>query len=193
MPKPKTQSEDFEKLIIISMAEGKPQDKREMSKAIHKQYKSTWDALKRLEEKKLIKQAGTKPYNNIEYPRYWLTDEGIIRALMEGANPNKLLKQAEKTYPENKSIHCFLEIAPSFDPQVIRITYSSVKGKGKLGFREIIMLFLSQPSIAMDNETAKKLATTLKKYPAEYSILKNAVQKMINELNQLMKFLEFPA
>lgn len=185
MPKPKIKRDDLEKLIVRNLIDKEPQTKNETSKAIHKKYKPTWYALKNLEKQKLIKQATTKPYNNIEYPRYWLTDEGIIKALIEGANSYKLLEQTKRIYPENENIHCFLEIAPLFDPQVLRITYSSVKGKGKLGFREIIMLFLSQPSIAMDAEKTKKLTTILKKYPDEYNILKNAVQEMINQLKQL--------
>lgn len=188
MSKPKTTSNNLElleKLIVLNLAENKPQTKRETAKAISKQYKSTWNAFKRLEKKKLIKQATTITYNNIEYPRYWLTDEGILIAIMEGANLNKLLEQTKTLYPENKNAHCFLEIAPLFDPQLMRMAYSSLKGKDKIGSREIIILFLSQPSIAMDGETAKKLVTTLQKYPVEYNKLKNAVQEMKNQLNQL--------
>lgn len=178
-------SEDLDKLIILILANIEPQTKRKIAKTIHKDYKQTWNSLERLEKNKLIKQATTTTINNTLYPQYWLTDEGIINALIIGVNPNKLLEQAKKTYPENKNIHCFLEIAPLFDPQVIKITSYSVKKKDKLGFREIMMLFLSQPSIAMDSETAKKLTTTLKKYPDAHNTLKNAVQVMIDQLKQL--------
>ena len=107
-------------------------------------------------------------------------------ALMEDANPNKLLKQAKTIYPENKNVHWFLEIAPLFDPQVIKMAHSSLKGKDKLEVREIITLYLSQPSVAMDFKTAKKLTAILKKYPDEYSVLKNAVKEMIDQLSQLI-------
>lgn len=175
----------LEKMIILNLAENKPQTKRATAKAISKQYKSTWNAFERLEKKKLIKQATTIIYNNTEYPRYWLTDEGILIALIENANPKKLLEQTKNLYPENKNTHCFLEIAPLFDPKLLRIAYSSLKGKDKIGSREIIILFLSQPSIAMDGETAKKLVTILKNYPDEYNKLKIAVQEMKSQLNQL--------
>jgi hypothetical protein len=143
-------------------------------------------AFKSLEKKNLIKQTAIKEYAGREYPSYWLTDEGIMMALVEGANSKKLLKQTKTIYPENKTAHCFLEIIPLFDPQVIRMAYSSVKGKGKLGIREIIMLFLSQPSIAMDSKAAKKITFILKKYPKEYSIFKRTIQTMIDQLSQLI-------
>ena len=144
------------------------------------------DGFQKLRKKKLIKKTSIKKHAGREYPSYWLTDEGIIMALMEDANPNKLLKQAKTIYPENKNVHWFLEIAPLFDPQVIKMAHSSLKGKDKLEVREIITLYLSQPSVAMDFKTAKKLTAILKKYPDEYSVLKNAVKEMIDQLSQLI-------
>jgi hypothetical protein len=191
MPEPKSKSEKLklEKLIILNLARSQPQTKRKTSKAISKFYKSTWNAFDKLQEKKLINQAGAIIYNNVEYPTYWLTDEGIVRALMEGANPNVLLELTKALYPSNKTVHCFLEIVSLFDPNVLRIAYSSVNGKGTLGVRELIMLFLSQPSVAMNDETAKKLITALKNYPNERSTLKKALEEMIKQLNQLSQLI----
>jgi hypothetical protein len=185
--KPKSdESRSVEKLIVLNLAENEPQTKRKTAKSISKYYKSTWDAFKSLEEKKLIKKAGTTSINNNEYPCYWLTDEGIMMAIMEGASPQKLLAQAKNLYPEAKTTHVFLEIAPFFHPEVVKMAYSSVKGKGKIGVAEVIMLYLSQPAIAMDTETARKITAILKNYPDVYSKLKNAVKEMINRLSQLI-------
>ena len=189
MTKPKTKSDDsqsVEKLIVLNLAENEPQTKNKTAKAISKYYKSTWDAFKSLEQKKLIKQAATTTYNKIEYPCYWLTDEGIMMALKEGANPDKLLKQTKILYPKAKITHAFLEIAPSFHPEVVKMACSSVKGKGKIGVAEVILLYLSHPAIAMNAEPAKKITAVLKKYPDEYSKLKTAVEEMINRLSQLI-------
>jgi hypothetical protein len=189
VPKLKTKSDDsqsVEKLIILNLAENEPQTKRKTAKAISKYYKSTWDAFKSLEEKKLIKKATTITYNRNEYSGYWLTDEGILMALMEGANPQKMLKQTMSLYPKAKATHAFLEIASSFHPEIVKKVCSSVKGKGKIGLAEVILLHLTQPAIAMDAEPAKKITAVLRKYPDEYSKLKTAVQEMINRLNQLI-------
>jgi hypothetical protein len=190
MPNPKTKSDNLqsvEKLIVLNLAENKPQTKRKTAKAISKYYKSTWDAFRSLEGKKLIRQAATITYNGIEYPCYWLTDEGIIMALTEGASPERLLTRTKSLYPEAKITHAFLEIVPSFHPEVMKIVYSSAKGKGKIGVAEVILLFLSQPAIAIDDETVKKLTAVLKKYPDEYNKFKTAIREMINQLSQLIK------
>jgi hypothetical protein len=187
MPKTKGNNlPSLQKMIVLHLSENDPQTMHKTAQTISKHYKPTWTAFKSLETKKLIKKTSIKEHAGRKYPSYWLTDEGIIMALMEGANSNKLLKQAKTLYPENKNVHWFLEIAPLFDPQVIKMAHSSLKGKDKLGVREIITLYLSQPSVAMDLKTAKKLTAILKKYPDEYKILKNAVKEMINQLNQLI-------
>ncbi len=189
MPKPNLRSDDsqsVEKLILLNLAESAPQTKRKTAKAISKYYKSTWDAFKSLEEKKLIKQAATMTYNGIEYPCYWLTDEGIMMALMEGANPKKLLIITQNLYPEAEITHAFLAMAPSFHPEVVKMACSSAKRKGKIGVAEVILMYLSQSAIAMDAENAKRIATTLKEYPDEYNKLKKAVQMMIDQLSQLI-------
>jgi hypothetical protein len=91
----------------------------------------------------------------------------MIMALMEGA-------------------HCFLEIIPLFDPEIMRMAYGYVKGKGTIEFTEVAQVILSGAAAAMDIETGKKIAIILKKYPKYYAALKTVVQEMINQLSQLI-------
>jgi len=85
-----------------------------------------------------------------------------------------------------KIAHCFLEIMPLIHPAVIKMAYSNVKEKSKIGFAEFLTLAVSQTAVGMDIETAKKLTATLKKYPNEYAQLKMAIQLMIDQLSQLI-------
>ena len=107
-------------------------------------------------------------------------------AMMEGASSKKLLEQTRVLYPDAEIIHCFLEMMPFIEPEVTRMAYANVKGKGKFGFIEVATLFLSQAAKPMDIETAKELKTVLKKYPDQYNMLKLAVQTMIDQLTQLI-------
>lgn len=189
MSKPTIKSDNLhplQKIIVLHLAENEPQTINQTVVAISKSYKPTWIAFNSLEKKNLITKTGTKSYRGRDYPRHWLTDEGMIMALMEGANADRLLEQTKILYPDSKIIHSFLEITPFIHPQVMRLTYSTVKEKGKLGFAEVATLYISQAAIGMDFETAKKFALTLKKYPEEYSKLRMAVQLMIAQLNQLI-------
>ena len=189
MSKAKVKSDNLhslQKLIIFHLAENNPQTINQTVQAISKSYKPTWIAFNTLEKKKLIIKTDTKSYRGREYPRYWLTDEGMIMALMEGASADKLQEQTRILYPEAKIIHCFLEIMPFFDPEVIKMAYSSVKGKGKLEPVEVAQLILSGAAMPMDVETGRKVAATLKKYPEQYKALKIAIQFLIDQLKQVI-------
>jgi hypothetical protein len=176
----------LQKLIVLHLAESEPQTINQTAKSISKSYKPTWIAFNSLEKKKLIKKTDVKEYRRRKYDRYWLTDEGMIMAIMEGASSKKLLKQTKILYPESEIIHCFLEMMPFIEPEVTRMAYANVKGKGKFGFIEVATLFLSQAAKPMDIETAKELKTVLKAYPDQYNMLKMAVQTMIDQLTELI-------
>jgi hypothetical protein len=190
MLKPKAKSSNLpslQKMIVLHLAESEPKTMNETAKAISKQYRPSWTAFRSLTKKNLIRKTSLlKFHRRQKYPRYWLTDEGIVMALTEGANPDKLLKQYKILYPDAESTHCFLEIASLIHPEVMKIAYSSIRGKDKLGTNEIIMLYLSEPSIAMDDKTAYEFTAILKKYPNQYNAFKNTAQKMINQLSKLI-------
>ena len=190
MSKPKTKSNNLpslQKRIVLHLAETEPKTMNETAKAISKQYRPTWTAFKSLAKKNLIEKTSLiKKHRRQEYPRYWLTDKGIAMALLEGSNPDKLLRQTKILYPNAENTHFFLEIAPLIHPEVMKIAYSSIRGKEKLGIKEIITLYLSQPSIAIDGKTANEFIVTLKKHPNQYNSFKNTAQKMINQLSKLI-------
>jgi hypothetical protein len=176
----------LQKLIVLHLAENEPQTINQTVKALSKFYKATWIAFNSLEKKKLIRKTDVKEYRGREYDRFWLTDEGMIMALMEGANADKLLEQTRIIFPDAEITQCFLEIMPLFDPEVVKMAYSNVKGKGTLGPIEVVTLILSGAAMPMEIDTGKKIASILKKYPVQYALLKNAVELMIEQLKQLI-------
>jgi hypothetical protein len=176
----------LQKLIVLHLAGNEPQTMNETAKTISKHYKPTWVAFKSLEKKKLVRKAATKDYNGRKYPSYWLTDKGMIMALIEGTTSDKLLTQTKILYPEAKNIHCALEMIPNINPEVMKLIYSYAKAKGKLGFAEVATLSILQTTIPTRIETAKELKIILKKYPDQYNQLKKTTKEMIDQLNQLI-------
>ena len=190
MSKAKAKSDNLpplQKLIVLYFAKNKPKTINETVKALGKSYKPTWIAFNSLEEKKLIVKTGTKDYRGQEYPRFWLTDEGMILALMDGADASKLLAETKILYPDAEVAHIFLEVIPLFDHEVLKMTYGYAKGKGKLEFAEVAQITLSGALSGMEIETGKRVANVLKKHPTHYAALKMVVQEMINTLNQLIE------
>ena len=176
----------LQRLIVLNLADSKPQTINETVKAISKSYKATWIAFNSLEKKNLIEKIDVKNYRGREYPRFWLTAEGIVMALMEGASFDKLLEQAKVLHPDAKILHCFLEIMPYTNPEILKLAYSIVKGKKEVGVNEVATLTFSQSAKQMDFETGKKLKATLEKYPEEYNKFKAKIQLAIAQLSQLI-------
>ena len=176
----------MQKLIVLHLANSEPDTRNATATALSKEYKPTRIAFTSLEKKKLIRKTEIKHYKSRGSPRYWLTDEGIIAAMLVGVNPAVLLEETERLFPERNMVHCFLEVAPLMNPFVLRIAYSIVKGKGELEFKDIATILISQAGILMEIETLEKLVAVFKKYPEEHEKLKKLIQITIDQLKQLM-------
>ncbi|MDG6223511.1 MAG: hypothetical protein QCH99_09665 [Candidatus Bathyarchaeota archaeon] len=189
MSKPHFKSDNLpslQRLIVLNFAESEPQTVNETVKAISKSYKATWNAFNSLEKKSLIEKIDVKHYRGREYPRFWLTAEGIVMALMEGANFDRLLEQAKILYPDAKTLHCFLEIMPYTKPELLKLGYSIIKGKKEVGMSELATLTFSKSANQMSAEDGKKFVATLEKYPEEYKEFKTKIQSAIDQLSQLI-------
>jgi hypothetical protein len=176
----------LQQAIIMYLAKSDPQTINQIANEIDKDYSNTHTAFKSLIRKKLVTKTGTKRYREQEFTCYWLTDEGILIALMEGTSADKLLEKTRTLYPDAKVTHCFLQIMPLFDPAVIRMAHSNVKGKGKLGSIELVQLILSGAALPMEMETGQAIVKVLKDYPEQYELLKISVKFMIDQLSQLI-------
>jgi DNA-binding Lrp family transcriptional regulator len=178
----------LQKRIVLHLAEKGPQTINETSKGVSNSnnYRSTWTSFKTLEKKGLIIKFGVKSYRNNMYPRFWLSDGGIVTAMIEGVNSDKLLEKTKILRPDAKVVHCFVEIVQYLDPIMLKMAYSSVKNKGKLAFADVLAVLLSQMATQMDFETVRKLVDTLKNYPEEYVKLKILIQTVIDQLYQVI-------
>jgi hypothetical protein len=177
----------LQKLIVLHLATDEPQTINETVQAISKSYKPSWIAFNRLKEKKLIAKIDVKSYRGRKYPRFWLTDMGIITAIMEGVDSSKLLSQTKAIYPDAEYAHCFLQIMPFFDPVFVKMAYANAKGKGSLSFREIANLILAGAMMPIEVEDGKRIAEILKQYPEQYEKMKAAIELAKTQLGKLME------
>ena len=176
----------LQKLIVLHLAKSKPQTINETVTALSKSYKPTWLAFKSLEKKKLIRKTDVKNYRGREYPLFWLTDEGMIAAMLEGANQPFLLETTKTLFPDEKIVHCFLEVIQHMNPMMITLAGNVVKNKGTLDFVDFMKILVSDATFEIDVETMESIVSVLKKYPEEYEQAKMLIKMMIKQLNQLI-------
>ncbi|TRZ52157.1 MAG: hypothetical protein D4S01_03400 [Dehalococcoidia bacterium] len=175
----------LQRLIILHLAKSEPQTINETVKALSKSYKPTWSAFNSLQGKKLIGKVDVKEYRGRKYPLFWLTDEGIITAILEGAERSVLLEKGKMVFSDAK-VHCFLEVVEHMNPAVLYLARKVVKDKEELDFVDIMSLLVSDAMFETDVETMKKTFAGLKKYPEWYEQGKIVIEQMIEQLQQLI-------
>lgn len=179
--------------VVLCLAQKGNQTKNEintnipllkLAKKAH--YKPTWVAIKSLTKKGLIQEVGTKHRRGQNYPKHWLTEEGIIVALIEGANPETLLNNTREIFPKNRTLLCYLEIASKLNPKIFGIAYSAIKTKGKLEPIDLIAISLTQMQTETTMQTFREILKILKnEHPKLYNSIKSDIEKMSENLNQL--------
>ncbi len=166
----------LQKKIVLCLAEKGPQTINETVQNIKHHYKPTWIAFNSLEKKGLIRKINSKIYRGRQYPQFWLSEEGIILSLVEGASKEALLEKVEAFYPDNRNLHAFLDFASIFNPEIWKIAYYSIKRKGKLEPVDLAMIMVTQMESDANLEKVKEGLTKLKKYPEILESFKKLVE-----------------
>lgn len=178
----------LQKRIILYLAKHEPQTINETDKEVHKPqhthtYKASWTAFNSLRKKGLINKVDVKTHHNIEYPRFWLSPLGIYTALVEGANPQHLREKTVKTYPDDKNLQLFLEMAPFTGIEVYRIALSAILSKGKLEQSDMTTIILTLAQRNQSTEQSNQFLRVLRGHPEEY-------EKVTRQIKQLAELLE---
>ena len=179
----------LQKTIVLHLAQNGPQTINETVKKIEHSYKPSWIAFNSLEDKGIVKKGKTKEYRGNEYPLYWLTEGGVIVALVEGASPIELLTKSKEVYPNNQNLQYALEMAPHLNPEIFRILLITVQSKGKLTTADLARMSLTQMETDNTLEEVRSALETMKKYPKEYERLKKQLSSMQENLDKLATIL----
>ena len=179
----------LQKRIILHLAKSGAQTINETKSELEGHYKSSWIAFNTLKAKGLIKKTDEKIYRNRKYPRFWLTQAGIFVALVEGANTHNLLERTIKTYPDEKSLQCILEISPLTGLEGLRIALSAIKDKGKLDNSDMTRILLAGTQKDVSIQQFKELIRILRKYPKDYERTKKRIGHVSTLLAKLVSLI----
>jgi len=180
----------LQKRVLLYLAESDPQTINETVKALKGNYKSTWLAFNSLEKNRLIQKVTLKWYRGREYPQFWLTEGGVFVALCEEASTAALFEKSAGIYPENKVLHCLLEISPILSTEGFRALCFSFFRNGKLEQSDIDMLIASQMQHKLTVEEAKQLVEIMKKYPEQYKRFSEDMKQLQNNVEKIALLFE---
>ena len=132
----------------------------------------------------MIKETDVKTWRGREYSQFWLTDNGVLIALAEGADPDRLLELTKQIYPKNQTLACYLEVLSKMSLHIIKIAYSAIESKGKLEPTDVINILLTETAKISD-QLQKEIIDTLKTYPKEYETFKKKMDQILESLDKL--------
>jgi hypothetical protein len=178
----------LQKKLLLSLAVSKPQTKNEAVRAIGGNYRSGWDALRELEKKNLIKAVSHKLYRGRVYPRYWVTENGILLALSEKTKPGILLRRTQEIYPENRNLQFLIEAIPILGESAFNMVRLAVKTSGKIDQNDLISIFAAQKKL--DDEELRRYNSILKKYPERYKQHVDYIKRVRKNLKDLSEMFD---
>jgi hypothetical protein len=175
----------LQKLIVLHLARYGPQTKNKAANDIKHSYKPSHVAFATLEKKGFIRKGKMTEWRGRKFPLYWLTEEGVILALTEGASPTDLLTITKQVYPENQVLQFGLEMAPHFDLRIFKIALTALRTKGKLEPADLISIMITQVQTDAPMKTFIQALKTLRKHPKEYKQFKQNITQIQENFNKL--------
>ena len=116
----------IQKEVIKGIAESEPSTQSALNKKIGKDRGQISRLYHGLLERGIIETVGKYTYRGRSFDIYWLTPPWIQVALLEGANPELVLKQAEACYGDRESFWIFrflCDIAKQMHPAFSRTLF----------------------------------------------------------------------
>jgi hypothetical protein len=181
----KTYLPQVQKKILLHLANTEPKTINETAKAVKSHYKSTWNAFKKLEEKKLVNTVGSKSHQGQEFPCYWVSADGAFVAQCEGAKAKNLIEKSKQIYPDRKDLHYLLESISILGTEAFEKGYLALINKGKLEQNDITAMLLTQIQVGLSQENLLKYVELLKQYPENQPSFKKFVDELMSNMLNL--------
>jgi Tfp pilus assembly ATPase PilU len=173
----------LQKQILLYLAENLPKSKYAVKRGINGHYKSVYDAIDELTEKKILIEIKKEKYRNQEHSVYWLTSGAVIVALVNGANAKTVLNRTAEVYPDNKLLQCFVELTTYIGTDIYQVGYQAILKKGKLEDSDVSLMLGTGLMKDLSLETVLQVIALMKKYPEQFSGFK----EQLLELTEKMK------
>jgi DNA-binding MarR family transcriptional regulator len=201
MSKPKTKGRNsktskkvvlprLQRRILIYLSENYPMTRNEIATNLNAHKKSSSNAFKSLQTMKLITKVGLKDYQNVKYPLFWVTEDGAVAALCEGADQKSVLRRALDIYPNNRNLHFALEIMPIFGLGAFKLVCSAFAKKGKLEESDKAQIYATQMQNKFTPDEEAQFSDVLNRYPEQQKPFVDAFSKMNVNMEKLLKQLK---
>lgn len=171
---------EFQITLLKNIAENEPTTINRIKEALDKDYKQVFSAHEKLQNMGYIHEVDSVDYRGRVFPIYWLTELGILKALTEGANPDRIKDVAYQVYPDKENIEWIAEAcgytkflgADLAKASLALLTRAA--GDNEVDFKNLVF--------TLDPSRMNGFVAFLNEHPASKTLLSDYMKKMFKKL-----------
>ncbi len=172
--------------ILLHLATKGAKNTNETAKEISAHYRSAHAAFHSLEEKEMITRVGKVSCRGQDYDVFWLTERGLLEALLNGADSNLVLKAIKRTFPKHEDAFLFARVASRLPKKVLRIVLSLYPSlSSQVGIQEVLKLVF-MTDLSLDD---LKILYDILKESSFKEITDETIRKAGDKLQELEKII----
>jgi Tfp pilus assembly ATPase PilU len=180
----------LQKQILLYLAENQPQSKYSVKKGMKGYYKSIYDAVDDLTEKKILAEIKEEEYRNRKHSVYWLTPAGVLIALVQGASAKAVLNRTIEVYHDNKQLQCLVDLTTILGTDALQIGYQGILRKGKLERNDVSLMLGTMLLRELSLEQITDLIAIMKKYPEQFGDFRQQTDEAFDRVKKAELFLK---
>jgi len=174
--------------IVLCLAKHGPMNIRETNKKLRGEYTSTNRAFHELEKKQFVEKVLTQKYRGRKFSKYWLSDRGLVYAILHGSNLNVLSVYVKNVYPDDDAKAVLIVLAKILGPKAFRYATGLIYEKGLTAKSVSILIgtgvwYARQFTNEKPKALKRKVEEALKPYPKIYSFytqIKREMREMLS-------------
>ncbi len=174
----------LQKQILMCLAAKGPKNISETARENSAHYKSVHTAFYSLENKGMVTRVGKASYRGRGYDLFWLTENGLLMALLNGADSNLVLSTVKRTFPKHDDTILFAQIVSRLPRKILKVIssmYPSISFKVRV--QEVLKLVL-MADLSVDD--LRRLYDILRESPFK-DTADEIIRKAHEKLAQLRK------
>jgi hypothetical protein len=178
----------LEEQIILRLATAGPKDIDETAKEVSAKYEPVYAAFGSLEKKEMVMPAGRLSYRGRDYDTFWLTEKGLLKALLNGVDSSLVLKVVKKTFLKYDDMSLFAQVACRLPERALRIVSSLYPSVSlQVGIQEVLKVLFMASDLSVDE--LKTLYDIVRRSPHHRKVVDETIKNAGDKFEQLKKII----
>lgn len=176
----------LQKKIVLCLAKDGAMTMSDINRKIKGENTSTTRAFHELETKEMVTKAGIRQYRGREFSKYWLSIKGLAFAMLNGANPETVKKNAlffNQDDEDKKAIEVYFGLH-SLSPRIANTLDEFVLLAGKLDPEELLKQLLPV-MVSLDKTEMKRLFDKAREFPDYWKHTLETLTKFIDTIEKM--------